>query len=67
MAVLQGLELGIPPIQAVQIWLTWCEITRGDNGKIIRRKFSVEDAKRAGLWDTRPKLKRNDSSNNWRE
>ena len=87
MAVLQGLELGIPPMQAVQqiaiiggrctiwgdlipalIWraghkirewiegegdarVAWCEITRGDNGEIIKRKFSVEDAKRAGLWD----------------
>ena len=103
MAVLQGLELGIPPMQAVQqiaiiggrctiwgdlvpalIWraghkirewvegegdarVAWCEITRGDNGEIIKRKFSVEDAKRAGLWDTRPKIKRKDSSNTWRE
>ena len=103
MAVLQGLELGIPPMQAVQqiamiggrctiwgdlipalIWraghkirewiegegdarVAWCEITRGDNGEIIKRKFSVEDAKRAGLWDTRPKLKRKDNSNTWRE
>jgi hypothetical protein len=88
MAVLQGLELGIPPMQAVQgiavingrccvfgdlipalIWkhghkikewiegegdgrVAWCEITRGDNGEVIKRKFSVEDAKRAGLWST---------------
>ena len=92
MAALQGLELGIPPMQAVQqiaiiggrctiwgdlvpalIWradhkirewvegegdarVAWCEITRGDNGEIIKRKFSVEDAKRAGLWDTRSSL-----------
>ncbi|MGB7913898.1 MAG: hypothetical protein WCF79_01145 [Rhodomicrobium sp.] len=103
MAVLQGLELGIPPMQAVQqiamiggrctIWgdlipalvwraghtirewiegegdarVAWCEITRGDNKEVIRRKFSVEDAKRAGLWDTRPKLKRKDNANTWRE
>ena len=103
MAVLQGLELGIPPMQAVQqiaiiggrctiwgdlvpalIWraghkirewvegegdarVAWCEITRGDNGEIIKRKFSVDDAKRAGLWDTRPKLKRKDNSNTWCE
>jgi hypothetical protein len=103
MAVLQGLELGIPPMQAVQqiaiiggrctiwgdlvpalIWraghkirewiegdgdarVAWCEITRGDNGDIVKRKFSVEDAKRAGLWDTRPKVKRKDNSNTWRE
>ena len=103
MAVLQGLELGLPPMQAVQqiamiggrctiwgdlvpalIWraghkirewiegegdarVAWCEITRGDNGEIIKRKFSVEDAKRAGLWDKRPKLKRKDNANTWRE
>jgi hypothetical protein len=103
MAVLQGLELGIPPMQAVQqiaviggrctlwgdlipalIWraghkirewvegegdarIAWCEIIRGDNKEVIRRKFSVVDAKRAGLWDTRPKLKRKDSTNSWRE
>lgn len=87
MAVLQGLELGIPPMQAVQqiaiiggrctiwgdlvpamIWraghkikewiegegealVAWCEIRRGDNGEVITRKFSVADAKCAGLWD----------------
>ena len=47
--------------------VAWCEITRGDNKEVIRRKFSVEDAKRAGLWDTRPKLKRKDNANTWRE
>ena len=100
---LQGLELGIAPMQAVQqiaiiggrctiwgdlipalIWraghtirewiegegearVAWCEITRGDNKEVIRRKFSVNDAKRAGLWDTRPKLKRKDNTNSWSE
>jgi len=103
MAVLQGLELGIPPMQAVQqiamiggrctvwgdlvpamIWraghkikewiegegdarVAWCEITRADNGEIIKRKFSVDDAKRAGLWDNREKIKAKDKNNAWYE
>lgn len=103
MAVLQGLELGIPPMQAVQqiamiggrctvwgdlvpamIWraghkikewiegegearVAWCEIIRGDNGEIIKRKFSVDDAKRAGLWDDRAKIKAKDQNNAWHE
>jgi hypothetical protein len=103
MAVLQGLELGIPPMQAVQqiaiiggrctvwgdlvpamIWrashkirewiegegearVAWCEITRGDNGEIIKRRFSVDDAKRAGLWDDRAKIKGKDKNNVWHE
>ena len=103
MAVLQGLELGIPPMQAVQqiaiiggrctvwgdlvpamIWraghkikewiegegdarVAWCEITRGDNGEIIKRKFSVDDAKRAGLWDNRSKIKVKGKNNAWHE
>ncbi len=94
MAVLQGLELGLPPMQAVQqiaiiggrctvwgdlipamVWraghkikewiegegdarVAWCEIARADNAAVIQRKFSVDDAKRAGLWDTRDKVKR---------
>ena len=103
MAVLQGLELGIPPMQAVQqiaiiggrcavwgdlvpamIWraghkirewiegegearVAWCEITRGDNKEVIRRKFSVDDAKRAGLWDTRTTIRWRDKTNTWHE
>lgn len=103
MAVLQGLELGIPPMQAVEqiaiiggrctiwgdlipalIWraghkirewiegegdgcVAWCEITRGDNKEVITRKFSVDDAKRAGLWDTRAKIKQKDKPNIWHE
>jgi hypothetical protein len=103
MAVLQGLELGIPPMQAVQqiaiiggrctiwgdlipalIWraghrirewiegegdarIAWCEITRGDNEEVIRRTFSVDDARRAGLWDTRAKIKQKDKGNIWHE
>ena len=103
MAVLQGLELGIPPMQAVQqigiiggrctvwgdlvpamIWraghkirewiegdgdarVAWCEITRGDNREVIKRKFSVDDAKRAGLWDARAKVKRKDEAGAWYE
>lgn len=97
MAVLQGLELGVPPMQAVQqiaiiggrctvwgdmipalIWraghkirewiegegearVAWCEITRSDNQEVIKRKFSVDDAKRAGLWDDRDTLRARDS------
>ena len=103
MAVLQGLELGIPPMQAVQqiaiiggrctiwgdlipalIWraghrirewiegegdgrVAWCEITRVDNKEVIKRKFSVDDAKRAGLWDKRAKIKRKDNADAWHE
>lgn len=103
MAVLQGLELGIAPMQAAQhiamiggrcviwgdlvpalIWraghkikewlegdgdarVAWCEITRGDNQEVIKRKFSVDDAKRAGLWDVRAKIKLKDKTNSWQE
>ena len=103
MAVLQGLELGIPPMQAVQqiaiiggrctvwgdlvpamIWraghkirewiegegdarVAWCEITRCDNKEMIKRKFSVQDAKRAGLWDNREKIRAKDKNNAWHE
>ena len=98
MAVLQGLELGIPPMQAVQqiaiiggrctiwgdlvpamIWraghkikewiegegearVAWCEITRGDNGEIIKRKFSVDDAKCAGFGITCTTRERQDNT-----
>lgn len=30
--------------------VAWAEVTRGDNGKVYRRTFSVADAKKAGLW-----------------
>ena len=94
MAIMQGLECGIPPMQAVQqiavingrctIWgdlvpaLIWsrgheidewiegdgddriahCKIKRGDSGKVIERTFSVKQAIKAGLWDTRKTVKR---------
>jgi hypothetical protein len=29
----------------------WCEAKRSDNGEIYREQFSIEDAKRAGLWE----------------
>lgn len=38
-----------------------CTITR-PNGKTIKRKFSIRDAVRAKLWDTREKVKRKGSS-----
>ena len=43
-----------------------CKITRGDNGKVIERKFSVKQAIKAGLWDTREKVKRK-ISGEWKE
>ncbi len=85
MAIMQGLDIGVPPMQAVQqiavingrcqVWgdllpaLIWsnghkikewfegegeqlvahCRITRGDNGEVIERDFSHNDAKEAGL------------------
>jgi hypothetical protein len=94
MAIMQGLECGIPPMQAVQqiavingrctIWgdlvpaMIWsngheieewiegdgddrvahCKIKRGDNGKEVERTFSVKQAKKAGLWDTRETVER---------
>lgn len=42
--------------------VAWCEITRGDNGEVIKRKFSVADAKQAGLWQTEPTTKRQSNS-----
>jgi hypothetical protein len=33
----------------------YCEAKRADTGEVKRIQFSVEDAKRAGLWDERPK------------
>jgi hypothetical protein len=94
MAILQGMEVGIPPIQALQgitiingratIWgdlipaLLWsrgfeideiienedaanmravCTVTR-PNGKKIVRRFSVNDAMQAGLWQTSPTIKK---------
>lgn len=101
MAIMQGLECGVPPTQAVQqiavingrcvIWgdlvpaLVWakghkikewmegegdartafCEITRGDNGQVIRRSFSVAEAKAARLWDTREKIRRKNAKGEW--
>jgi hypothetical protein len=32
----------------------WCEAKRSDNGEIYRETFSIEDAKRAALWDDNP-------------
>lgn len=86
LAIMQGMELGIQPMQSIQqiavingrcqvwgdlipglIWshgheiderlegegdetVAYCKITRGDNGKVIERLFSVKQAKVAGLW-----------------
>lgn len=92
-AILTGLEIGLPPMFAIQkiavingrpsIWgdavpaLLWsrgfklrewiegeddarvahCEVTRPDGSK-IERTYSVQQAKKAGLWQTQEKVKR---------
>jgi len=38
----------------------WCEAKRSDTGEEKRVEFSVDDAKRAGLWDERPTVKKQD-------
>lgn len=96
MIVLQGLELSVAPVQAlngiaiiggrpapfgkfaralvlraghrVDEWAEgtpydddfthFCKVTRGDNGQVTERSFSVRDAKDAGLWDERAKVER---------
>lgn len=102
-AIMHGLEIGLPPMQAIQriavingrpaVWgdavpailwsngfkiregfegngddrLAWCEVTRPD-GEIIRRTFSVADAKRAGLWqEGKHKVRRKDKRGQWYE
>lgn len=85
-AIMAGMELGLPPFQAVQsfavingrpsLWgdgflavirsngfkvkewfegegdrlTAFCTVTRPDNGEEITRQFSIDDAKKAGLW-----------------
>lgn len=38
----------------------WCEAKRADTGETKRVEFSIEDAKRAGLWDDRPTVSKKD-------
>ncbi|MBB3234393.1 hypothetical protein [Phyllobacterium endophyticum] len=38
----------------------WCEAKRADTGEQKRVEFSIADAKRAGLWDERPFVKKQD-------
>lgn len=38
----------------------WCEAKRADTGEMKREEFSIADAKRAGLWDDRPFVKKQD-------
>lgn len=38
----------------------WCEAKRADTGEEKRVEFSIEEAKRAGLWDERPTVKKQD-------
>lgn len=105
MIIMQGMEIGVPPMQSIQLlamingritahseavpgilwakgfklrewftgtemaddWTAHCEITR-PTGEKIEGKFSVIDAKTAGLWDRNPtkesygKTKPNDSA-----
>lgn len=99
MIILQGMDIGVPPMQALQLmaqingrivlhsegvpavlwangfdidqWIegegdsriAWCEITR-PNGKKIKRKFSVADAKKAKLWSPNEKVRRK-GRNGW--
>lgn len=101
-AIMHGLEIGLPPMQAIQriavvngrptVWgdalpalllargfhigeriegagddrVAICRVVRPD-GSMIERSFSVADAKRADLWDTRVKVRRKDKSGNWYE
>lgn len=98
MIILQGLELNVAPVQAlngialingrpspwgkfaralvlraghkIEEWTTgepyegnftsWCKVTRGDNGQITEKNFSVEDARDAGLWQTSPTVEKKD-------
>lgn len=95
-AMLAGLELGMPPMQAVQsvavinnrpcMWgdgligvvrrdpsclyvkewmegtgdarIAYCETKRRGEDEPVVRSFSVDDAKRAGLWQTEPIVKK---------
>ncbi|MCO4316305.1 hypothetical protein M8997_003845 [Phyllobacterium sp. 21LDTY02-6] len=46
----------------------WCEAKRSDTGEEKRTEFSVADAKRAGLWDDRPTVKKQDwNTKQWNE
>jgi hypothetical protein len=101
-AIMTGMELGLPPMFAIQkiavingrpsIWgdaipaLLWsrgfkirewtegdgdkavafCEVTRPEGDKITR-SFSVDDAKRAGLWQTQEKVKRKSNDGGYYE
>jgi hypothetical protein len=101
MVIMAGLELGLPPTQALEviamingrrcIWgdgipaLLWskgfklreriegeadervayCSVIRPD-GEEIERKFSVKQAKKARLWDTRETVKRK-YGNEWKD
>jgi hypothetical protein len=46
----------------------WCEAKRADTGETKRVEFSIQDAKRAGLWDDRPTVKKQDwNTKQWNE
>lgn len=45
----------------------WCKVTRSDTGVIYLESFSIEDAKRAGLWQTQETVRRKSKDGGWYE
>lgn len=46
----------------------FCKVTRPDTGETVQRSFSMEDAKRAGLWQTEARVRRkNFKTGEWYE
>jgi len=43
----------------------WCEAKRADTGEEARAEFSIDDARRAGLWDERETVRRKGRDGNW--
>lgn len=49
-----GVEITFARTAPTDKSFAWCEAKRHDNGEIYIEQFSIEDAKRAGLWDEKP-------------
>jgi hypothetical protein len=46
----------------------FCKVTRPDTGEVVQRQFSMNDAKRAGLWQTEARIRRkNFKTGEWYE
>lgn len=43
----------------------WTKVTRADNGIITLESFSIDDAKRAELWQTNPTVRRKSKDGGW--